>query len=49
MYAVTYPEIFWGDQFQQGLWGGECKIPPYVTRAKPWWAQAEKLPEAPRI
>ena len=33
--AVTYPEIFSGDQFQQVVEGG-CDTPD-GSRKKPWW------------
>ena len=40
-HAVTYPKIFWGDRFQQGVWRGAV-MHPYGSRAKPWWRPGGK-------
>ena len=41
--TVTYPEFFWGERFQRV--GVEAVMPPYVSRAKPWWGPGGKAPE----
>ena len=43
IFTVTYPEMFWGDQFQQGVWEGAV-MPPYGSRPKPWWGPGGKAP-----
>ena len=42
---MTYPKIFWRDRFHQGVWrGGEAVIPPYGSRANPFWGPEGKAP-----
>ena len=43
IFTVTYPEMFWGDQFQQGVREGAV-MPPYGSRPKPWWGPGGKAP-----
>ena len=45
-HAVTYPEIFWGDRFQQGVWRGGCDAPLWVegkALVETRWQSFQKL------
>ena len=43
---VTYPEIFWGNQFQQGIWGGRLRCPLMSQGENPGGDQTVTLLEA---
>ena len=48
-FTVSYPEIFLGNQFQQGFGGRGDVMPSCGSRVKPRWDQVVKLPEALRV
>ena len=46
MESVTYPDIFGGDRFQQGVWEGGCSVPLWVqgkAQVGTRWQNSRKL------
>ena len=44
-FSEPFPENFWGDRFQQGIWeGNRAVMPLYGTRAKLWLGPGAKAP-----